>query len=130
MALAYTGDENTNDIVIQPASYSDNFVTAKYVPNPIRFYDPPSWVLSSCVETAKYILGKQGEKWGNAADIEPMPGLEPEVGLVIIFDNHIAVIIKLNSETMIIDEGNWEPGQRTQREIRFDDPEIKGYRRY
>ena len=97
----------------------------------IKFYDPPAWALCSCVNTAKYILGKQySGSWGNAKDIPVDPFLKPEVGLIVKLNEgpgHIAVIISKTEDTITIDEGNYKPCQRTQRELRIDDPRILGY---
>ena len=114
----------------QPVSYSDNFISAIYVPTPIKLYNPPSWVLSSCIETGKYILGKQGEKWGNARDLEPVKELLPAPGVIGITnegDGHVFIIKSVYNGILSVLEGNYIPGRLSTRSLDIDDPKIKGF---
>lgn len=88
---------------------------------------PPRWTYCSCVEFAKHLLGRQGEKWGNASQISPIANANPKVGGLVLFKNHVAVIADLSESELFLDEGNQVPCQRTQRRIPIDDPSIRGY---
>ena len=120
--------EDTIEVGMQSASY----VTAYYVPDPIKLYKPPSWVLSSCINTAKWMIyGSLGEvSWGNADSLVPVDGLKPTRGVIIITNEgngHIGVISSVSGEYIHVQEGNWISGKYSERELRIDDPKIKGF---
>ena len=110
--------------VFNPVSVREVFVE-----EPPKLYIAPKFTYCSCVEYAKWRLGKQGTKWGNASQIAPTSGLKPQVGMLVLFDNHIAVIADLSTTALFLDEANQIPCQRSQRWINLDDPSIKGYTR-
>ena len=132
LAFAYEAKEDTIHPDPQSALYKDAYVVAYYVPTPVKFYDPPKWVLSSCINTAKWILlGSLTEQtWGNAKDLKPIPELLPAPGVIGITDEgqgHIFVIKSVSGSVLSVLEGNFIPNQLSTRTLNIDDPRIKGY---
>ncbi len=105
-----------------------------YIPAPPKPHKPPASVLCSCVDTAKWLVygSLGGISWGNADKIEPVPGLEPAPGLIGItnegpIDGHLFYVASTSADFVHTKEGNWSSCQFTERELRKDDPRIKGY---
>ncbi len=99
------------------------------------FYNPPKWTLCSCINTSKYILGKQASgSWGNANQIKPDKNLKAMVGSVVILNEgwfgHIAVVTSKSDDFITIREGNWIPCRQTERTLKIDDKRIKGFKLY
>lgn len=80
---------------------------------------------------AKYILGRLNEQWGNASRI-PATATSPYIGgLVLTYEGpgHVAVIIDIVGDTLILAEGNYQRCRITiGRTLRADSPLIRGYR--
>jgi len=111
---------------VTPTVQEYPYVTALNAP-PIVFYNTPKWVDCSCVEYAKWRLGKQGEHWGSASQISPDLNGFPEIGSLVLFINHVAVIADLSEIDMVIQEANYIPCQKSTRTIKLNDPTIRGY---
>lgn len=97
----------------------------------IIFNEPPKSALCSCVLTAKWILSKEKESWGNAWNIVPDKNAGPEIGNIVITKEglgHIAVIVSKSDDSILIREGNYKRCQKTERELKLNDPKIKGYK--
>ncbi len=98
------------------------------------FNSPPKWTLCSCVETAKYILGRQASgSWGNAWNIVPDDGLGPTVGAVVITNErwgHIGVVVSKSEDKILIREGNFKKCKLTERELDIKDKRIRGFKLY
>ena len=90
----------------------------------------PQWALCSCVLTAKYILGRESETWGNARDIKPNSN-SPVVGSLVILNEgyfgHIAILLNYSDKHITFEEGNWEFCKKTVRTLDISDPRILGY---
>src|SRR3990167_7975844 len=111
-----------------------NFFTLPVFPveqSQISFYQVPQSVLCSCVNTSKYILGKQDSgPWGNARDIKPNSDI-PTIGGIVITNEgggHIGIIVSKSGEFITIREGNYEPCRLTERTIRIDNEKILGFK--
>ena len=116
------------------ASYYQQFlyVSSNYFPEIVIFRNPPPSTWTSCVNTAKAILGKSGS-WGDAGKIVPDISVRPAPGVVGITNEgpgHVFVIKEVSGGVLSVIEGNLIAGQVSTRSINIDDPRIKGYRKY
>ena len=86
---------------------------------------------SSCISFAKWYLGRSGEVWGNAGQIKPSVENPYVGGLVLTREGkfgHVAVITKIEDDTLSVIEANWIPNQISTRSLSSDSPVIRGYR--
>ena len=90
----------------------------------------PTWTYTSCVEFAKWYLGRQGESWGWAGNIQPTVDTPYVGGLVLTREGsgHIGVIIAIRRGLIDIVEANYVPGQKTHRTQEIDNPLIRGFK--
>lgn len=112
--------------------YGDAYIVARYIPTPVKLNNPPSWTYCSCIDTAKWILGRQGERWGNASDLEPTTSV-PQVGFLVLTTEgpgHTGVVASISEDlTMIhVVEGNWESCKKTERELFVGESFVRGFR--
>ena len=123
------------------------------LPEPV-FNEPPVWTYCSCVEFAKWYLGRQGERWGIARDIVPNV-LIPQVGDLVLTNegpvDHVGVITGVHGFSVDFVESNWwigkddadklkahnivfdgptAPCQKHQRTLNINDKKIKGFKRF
>ena len=108
------------------ASYNDQFLVAKNEISSIVFVEPPVWTYCSCIEFAKWKTGHEGERWGNAENIQPNI-IVPEIGDFVLIENHLATIIEKKQNEIQVDEGNWIKCKRTSRWLNINDKNIRGY---
>lgn len=85
----------------------------------------------NCVLYTKYLLGRLNESWGIAQDIKPTSTI-PYVGGVVLTKEgkfgHLAIIEKIEGDTLYLKEANYTPNKITTRELSVDSPLIRGYR--
>ncbi len=102
-----------------------------YIKPVLKITYPPQWTKCSCVEFAKWYLGKQGEVWGVAKNIVPTSPVPYVGGLVITMESklgHVAVIKEVRENSLLVVEANYKRCQQGEREIRLNDPNIVGYK--
>lgn len=80
----------------------------------------------SCIQTSR-ILGAKVPRVKNANDIKPNTISPHRGGLVVFKYNHIAVIQKITEEGIYVREGNYKRCRITERLVKWDDPQIRGY---
>lgn len=116
------------------AFYNDNYVVAKFVPYtvketkevaPVRVI--PKDKLCSCVEYAKAVLGRDGERWGNAWDIKPN-SKTPSPNALILFKDHVGVVVESDASFVRYRDANYRKCQEGWWELEVDNPKILGYR--
>lgn len=108
------------------------YVEAVYVEDYIKLYEPvPEWVKKSCIDTAKWLLtGKTDKSWGDASSLKPVESVKPRRGVILITNegnSHVGVISSVSGDYMHIKEGNYYSNMYSERELRIDDPIIKGF---
>lgn len=86
----------------------------------------PQGVLCSCVEYAKWFLGKEGT-WGYAGNIKPTQTY-PTINSLILLPGHVGVVTGITSETVTFTEANYVRCQKSERTLQLDDPSIRGYK--
>lgn len=85
----------------------------------------PSKLWASCVLTAKYMLGVN-ESWGHAKNMKPNTK-SVEVGTVVLFSGHVAVVKAIEGDTLHIIEANWIPSKLSERSMLISDKSIRGF---
>ena len=115
------------------SAYLETDLAAWYVPPPATTWliEPPSWTTCSCVEAAKWATGNQVTSWGFAGNIIPNAD-RPIVGgfgLTTEASGHLFVIASVSDDGLWVHaiEWNWSPCQRSEREVRVDDPIMRGW---
>lgn len=113
-------------------SYTDNFVVANNVPPGQEFNRPPKRVLCSCVNTAKWLLGKEGEVWGNASQLL-VTTQKPVIGALVLTTEgpgHAGVVASVSADGLMVHilEGNYSSCQYSERELEVNSPVIRGFR--
>lgn len=129
LAFAETAKEDTIPPDIRLTSYGDSYVIERYIPSPVKFNVPPMWTWNNCVESAKYITGRQGEHWGNARDIKSNSSV-PIVGgfgLTTEGGGHMFVVQDIIDDKVQTVECNYIHGQCTHRIVSIRDPKIRGW---
>jgi len=91
---------------------------------------PPAPYLCSCILGARRFGVNLPP--GNAEDL--IPNSTPVVGGVALFNysgvHHTAVITELSEQTFSVIETNYKKCQKTQRDIRYNDPSIRGFAKF
>lgn len=106
----------------------DSYVVSYYVPLVIK--EAPRFTYCSCVEFAKWTLGRQGETWGNAWNQKPTHQ-SPQIGDAILTTDgrgHEGVVIATDGKTVTFIEANWRPCAVTKRTLPLESKTIRGYR--
>ena len=90
----------------------------------------PRWTHCSCVNVAKSLTGY--DKIVGAAKNWPVNSDKPVVGGVVItkesYYGHVAQIIEVREDSIILREGNFKPCQFTNgRELKLDNTKILGF---
>lgn len=112
--------DNTNrQIETQP------FIYSQYVP----FRNMPEYVKGSCVLFAKWYTFREDESWGNARYIQPTRQTPYVGGMVKTNEGggHVAVIIKIEGDTLYVIESNFIKFQVSERMIEVTNNNIRGY---
>lgn len=91
----------------------------------------PQWALCSCVQTVKYILGRENEVWGDAKDILPNSAVPIIGGLILLNEGqgHIALVLNYSDNHITFEEGNAIPCGKSVRSIPRDYPLIRGFKK-
>lgn len=74
---------------------------------------------------ARRNVGREGP-YGNAWQLRP-DSAEPSLYSVVLFPRHAAVVVGFDEETITLVEANFIPCVITERRIRRDDSQIRGY---
>lgn len=86
----------------------------------------------SCVAWAKYVLGhSQSKVWGNANQIQPTVAKPYVGGLVLTREGkfgHVAIIEKIEGNTLSVIEANYIPNVISTRSLSLDNTLIRGFK--
>lgn len=116
--------EDTNVEYNQLAAY----VLVQNIPH---IMPTPESVYCSCVQFAKWYLGRQNESWGNANQIKPTTDTPYIGGQVLTKEGlygHLAVITDIRDGKLYLIEANYIPCGRSSRELSLDSSLIRGFR--
>jgi len=120
------------DLNSEPTRWSDSYVQAVVALPLPTIYDAPRNSYCSCVDFAKWSLGKQGRSWGIAKDVKADTD-NPEYGDLLLTNEsrygHVAVIVGVTETEVTIIEGNYITCGKTKRVLKKDDPRIRGFRK-
>ena len=115
--------------VTEVQTQSSFFVVAYNTP-PEAPKQPSGGVWNSCVVFARYYTGRDDIR-GNAGDLEATAQKPYVGGLVLTTESkwgHVAVIRKIEGDTLYLIEGNWIAGQVSTRSLDVFSPLIRGFK--
>ncbi len=94
------------------------------------FFQSPKFTYCSCVEFAKWLVGKQGNVWGNARDMKPDSNTPQVGGLVLTYEGsgHVGVVKEIATDSFTFEEANYRRCQRQTRTLKINDKKIKGFK--
>ena len=110
---------------------SDIYVVATNSPQRPQMRQGGEEYANNCVIYAKYILGRLNESWGVAKNIQPTVEKPYVGGLVLMREGkfgHIAVITKIEGNTLSVIEANYIPNVISTRSLSLDSSFIRGFK--
>ena len=97
-----------------------------YLQAETRIELPKKSIYCSCVLYARYYSGRL--IYGNANTQKPTKFSNPQVNDWVLFGNHVAVVVKVDGETLTIIEANYSSCRVTNRTINVNDKSIVGFK--